>query len=111
MNTGRIWPSKSFHGLEIDSDQLGGTSERRQVKNSTAKCRLSYNQQRELSSLPETIEQLEMQIAECHDRMANPEFFRQDGTEIARQKTRLAERQDQLEAAYTRWEELENLAD
>ena len=46
-----------------------------------AKRRLSFKQQQELLELPATIERLESQIAELHDEMAQPDFYRQSGAE------------------------------
>ena len=59
-------------------------------------------------SLPATIEQFEQEIAELHQTMADPAFYKQDGQEIAAQQSRLANLEEQLSAAYARWEELES---
>ena len=71
------------------------------------KRRLSYKEQKELASLPETIERLESEIAELHEVMAKPEFYKGDGQEIALQTSRLQELEEQLTAVYARWEELD----
>jgi ABC transport system ATP-binding/permease protein len=78
---------------------------------SLRKRRLAYNEKRELESLPSTIETLDAEIAELHEVMARPEFYKQSPIEIARQQARLKELSQQLAAAYKRWEELETLAD
>jgi len=43
--------------------------------------------------------------------MADPEFYRRGGEEIARATARHEELGAELEAAYARWEELEALAE
>ena len=51
------------------------------------------------------------EIAELHDAMAQPDFYKQPSTEIARKQTQLKEFSRQLTDAYRRWEELESFAD
>jgi ATP-binding cassette subfamily F protein uup len=81
------------------------------AKRQPDKPRLAYKDKRELESLPSKIETLDAQIAELHELMANADFFRRPPAEIARQSTLLNELEQQLRDAYTRWEELEKLAD
>ncbi|NLF67808.1 MAG: ATP-binding cassette domain-containing protein [Candidatus Anammoximicrobium sp.] len=69
--------------------------------------RLTYREQQELAALPETISRLEAAIAELHRTLADPEFYKRPGEEIARQTARLRELDEQLVAAYHRWEALE----
>ncbi len=69
--------------------------------------RLSYREQQELAGLPETIEQVEAEIATLHDAMAAPEFYKRSGDAITRETNRLRELEAQLAKAYHRWEELE----
>ncbi len=75
-----------------------------------AKRRLSYSERRELDALPTTIEQCEAQIADLHRAMAEPQFYQQPGPQIAAEQARLVQLEEQLAAAYQRWEELEQLA-
>jgi ATP-binding cassette subfamily F protein uup len=72
--------------------------------------RLSYKEQQELASLPETIEQLEKDISAIHAAMADPAFYRQPGEQIARERSRLEEMETRLAAAYSRWAQLEEMA-
>lgn len=75
----------------------------------TTKKRLSYQDQRELGSLPAKIEKLETEIAEIHATMANPEFYKQPAETIATQTAELNSHEEELSAAYSRWEELESI--
>ncbi len=71
--------------------------------------KLSYREKQDLESLPARIEDLEREQAELHASMADPEVYRRgDGAEITRAKQRLAEIEEELEAAYERWQELES---
>jgi len=69
--------------------------------------KLSYNDRRELESLPERIESLEAEQTRLHERMADPAFYRQEGDAIAETKERLVAVEARLEEAYERWEALE----
>jgi ATP-binding cassette subfamily F protein uup len=81
------------------------------TRDQAGKRRLKFKEQQELAALPGRIEQLEAEIAALHDSMAQPEFYRQPGEQIAFAKTRLSELETQLTAAYHRWEELAELAE
>jgi ATP-binding cassette subfamily F protein uup len=72
---------------------------------------LSYKEKQELGGLPAKIEQFESEVAALHERMAQPDFYRQPGPEIAKEQARLAEIETNLAAAYQRWEELEERAE
>ena len=72
------------------------------------KKKLSYKEQRELESIPETIEKLEKQIAEFHETMASPDFYKKPGDEISQTQSKLEECNSELESIYQRWEELES---
>ena len=69
--------------------------------------RLSYAEQRELEGLPDRIEALEAQVAEVHQAMADPAYYRQDPAEIVKTNARLRSLDDELAEAYCRWEMLE----
>lgn len=72
--------------------------------------KLSFKEQRELDALPSQIELMEGQIAEFHRVMADPDFYKREGQEIARTQAELSEAELQLAAAYERWEALESRA-
>lgn len=76
----------------------------------TSVKRLSYKEQRELTSLPEKIEKVEAEIASVHETMADPAFYQQPGDAITKVNEQLKKLNDQLAAAYQRWEELEERA-
>ena len=69
--------------------------------------RLTYKEQRELEALPERIETLEAELAELHQRMADPTFYRQAPAAIIGVSNRLQSLQKEVAEAYRRWEELE----
>jgi ATP-binding cassette subfamily F protein uup len=65
--------------------------------------KLTYKEQRELESLPELIETLEVEQAQLQQRFAEPGFYQQPGPEIAKVTNRLEALHEQLQAAYARW--------
>ncbi len=73
--------------------------------------RLTYKEKLELASLPGVIERLEADIQRQHEAMADPEFYKLPGDEIARQTAALRQLDERLAEVFQRWEELEALAD
>ncbi len=74
---------------------------------STAPRKLTFKEQRELEQLPKQIESLEREQAALHEELADPEFYKHRGEEVAQANDRLAELEREITAAYTRWEQLE----
>jgi ATP-binding cassette subfamily F protein uup len=66
-----------------------------------------YKETRELEELPQRIESLEAQLAECTARMNDPAFYQQDSAAITQHNAAVARMQAELDTAYARWEELE----
>jgi ATP-binding cassette subfamily F protein uup len=73
--------------------------------------KLTHKEKQELAALPRRIEILEAQRRDLHDAMSNPAFYQRPGTEIAQDNARLSALEQELAAAYDRWEALETLAD
>ncbi len=73
--------------------------------------RLAYHEKRELESLPAKIETIDAEVAELHAHMAQPEFYKRPSSDIAQKQAQLKDLEQELAAAYRRWEELEPLAD
>lgn len=106
----------SFEGSERESGSATRASKPATAKNAEAKKpaakKLSYKDQRELDALPALIETLEKSQAELEEIMSQPEFYdNKDGSGRSVEETlkRVAEVQSQLERAFERWEELENI--
>ena len=71
--------------------------------------KLSFKEERELEALPERITTLEAEQEQIHSTLADPEFYKNAGPEVARLNSRLEELDAELLASYARWEELEAL--
>jgi ATP-binding cassette subfamily F protein uup len=80
----------------------------------SAPRKLSYKEQRalealkqELKELPGRIEALEAEQQALNARMSDPAFYQRESAEIALAASRARELEEELAAAYRRWEELE----
>ena len=71
--------------------------------------KLSYKLQRELDALPAKIEQLEQQIAALETEAADPGFYQQDSELVQNKLQQLTGLQEELEAAFERWAELDEM--
>ncbi|RTR33273.1 ABC transporter ATP-binding protein [Shewanella atlantica] len=71
--------------------------------------KLSYKLQRELEALPATMEQLEQEVEALQEKISAPEFYAQDQEKISLQLELLANKEQELEVCFERWEELESL--
>jgi ATP-binding cassette subfamily F protein uup len=69
---------------------------------------LGYQEQRELDGLPAAIASLEKEIAALHDAMAQPDFYKQPGQQIAERQRLLKDVESRLATSLARWEELES---
>ncbi|HVA51800.1 MAG TPA: ATP-binding cassette domain-containing protein [Pirellulales bacterium] len=72
--------------------------------------KLTHKEKQELAALPRRIETLEAERREMHEAMSNPAFYQRPGVEIAQDNAQLSALEQELAAAYDRWEALEALA-
>jgi ATP-binding cassette subfamily F protein uup len=84
------------------SPPIGGAPPARSVG------KLSYKESRELLDLPASIEALEREQREIHERMSQPGYHRSDLSGQRADGARLGGIEAELEAAYSRWEALES---
>jgi ABC transport system ATP-binding/permease protein len=71
--------------------------------------KLTFKEGKELETLPGIIESLEQEQKGIYAQMADPTFYKGLGDNIPRLQTRLDEIEEELKAAYARWEELEEI--
>ncbi|MBW2557350.1 MAG: ATP-binding cassette domain-containing protein [Deltaproteobacteria bacterium] len=76
----------------------------------TGPRKLTFKEQREREGLPDIIETLEARKQDLFAAIADPELYKTAGTKVAQLQTGLDELEQELEAAYARWELLEGLA-
>jgi ATP-binding cassette subfamily F protein uup len=70
----------------------------------------TFKEKRELEELPGRIDALETEQDELHAKMADPDIYKEgDGSLITTMKNRLEEIEGELETAYQRWEELDQI--
>lgn len=71
--------------------------------------KLSYNQQREYDALPKKIEELESGYEKLTAIVTDANFYQKEPAFVAEQLAKLKTVETEINAAYTRWEELENI--
>ncbi len=84
-------------------------AKRRERKRPSGPRKLTFNEKAELEGLEPRIEQLEAEREELFAQMADPEFYRGEGTNISAAQLRVKEVESELGEAYARWEELESI--
>jgi len=72
--------------------------------------KLSYKEKRELEELPDRIEELEGRVAELSEVLADPQVYQDPERDPAALNRELESLQAELDAAYRRWEELDEQA-
>ena len=85
-------------------------AEKPKAEKPAAKKKLSFKEQRELEQLPAKLETLEAAIAALQATMGTAAFYQQDSATITAKQAELAALEAELEQAFMRWEELEQLA-
>ena len=97
-------PSSKTKAAENSSNKI----KKNEVSNKPRPKKLSYKEKTELENLPHQIERMEADLDEIQKSLANPEFYKKEDRIIVSTNEKLAQLQTELEAAYNRWEELEN---
>lgn len=69
--------------------------------------KLTFKENRELDALPPLIESLEEEHDGLYDIMADPDFYRVEGSRVSTAKSRIEELEKEIAASYERWELLE----
>lgn len=85
---------------------LKGTPPLRAIR---PKAKFGFRQQKELDSLPQTIQALETEQEDLYRAMGDPDLYKNDKSQIVSKKERLEVVKKLLAESYTRWEELEQL--
>ncbi len=92
-----------------DKPATGKTAKpvQKEIKEKSQKKKISYKEQRDLDALPIKIEQLETELKQLHEQMAEPDFFQQEKNQIVKVQAALQQNEQALAESYKRWEELE----
>ncbi|MCK4761390.1 MAG: ATP-binding cassette domain-containing protein [Candidatus Aminicenantes bacterium] len=102
------WLRQGGSSAPAKKEKVAAIEEKERKKNARVR-KLTYNEERELAALPRRIEEMEQEREQLFDDMANPEFFKRQGDEIAAARARLADLEKELAGAYERWEYLEEI--
>ena len=96
-------PKQALETKQIEAEKIVPVPS----KPTPSKTKLSYKEQRELEALPALMEQLEAEQKRIEAQLADGSIFTQQPDLGVQLTTRLAEIEDELLTALTRWEELD----
>ncbi|RZQ55125.1 ABC transporter ATP-binding protein [Pseudoalteromonas phenolica] len=95
---------------QLEKQQVVQTAkEIKKDKNNNKSNKLSYKLKLELEQLPSKVEALELTLEEQQALVNDPEFFKKPQQETQVALNQLARIESELETAFARWEELEEL--
>ncbi len=100
---------KGERGRKSNQSSVISNQEKEKQQKRPKLRKITYKEQMELKELPGKIEILEKYQTELHDLMTDPGFYKQTGEVIAKTTEELKQIETELEAAYARWEKLEEL--
>ena len=106
------WQKQLLKEAKGKSELVNNASQKKPLQKTQSKKnpnRLGFNERRELEDMPERIEALESELQVLTSRMGSADFYSQEGEAIKLASQRLAELNEELEAAYLRWETLSRL--
>lgn len=106
------WQKQLLKEVKGKSELINNASQKKPLQKTQSKKnpnRLGFNERRELEDMPERIEALESELQVLTSQMGSADFYSQEGEEIKLASQRLAELNEELEAAYLRWETLSRL--
>jgi len=104
------WLKQRKEKAEPEKIKIGEEKQKKE-KPPPEKRRLSYKERLELQDLPQKIEALEKEKHELTATLSSPSFYAgKDAAKIRTVGDRLADLDAELETAYSRWNELEDLA-
>ncbi len=101
------------YGIAVTAAKRAGNGKakkkqpRERQQTEARKKKLSFNEQRELDTLPDTLEKLEAAASGLETALADPMLYSKDPTKHAATAAKLVEIQNALEQAETRWLDLE----
>jgi len=106
------WQKQLLKEVKGKSELVNNAYQKKPLQKTQSKKnlnRLGFNERRELEEMPERIEALESELQVLTSRMGSADFYSQEGEAIKLASQRLAELNEELEAAYLRWETLSRL--
>lgn len=103
------WVSQRLGAIEPAPVPDKTTREKKETAKPAQRKKLSNKEREELEKIPLRIEQLETEQKEIYQQIGQPQFYQQTSAEIARINQRLEVIKKELEIAFNRWQELEEL--
>ncbi len=108
--------SKQANGKRTNGKQSGSESAKETAKSESSSAappkpsasarKLTFKERYELEQLPQKIEAMESELAELHEKTAQPDYYKSAPAIQQTDRARIAELDQQLLTCYSRWEEL-----
>jgi len=70
------------------------------------KTKLTFNEKKELESMPQVIENKELRVRELYNIMADPQFYQNKGDSVKETKKELEDLEKEIESLYKKWDYL-----
>jgi len=103
----QAWKTRQYEQKQPKNAIKQTKNNEKPSKINKTRAKLSYNDQRELDTLPGKIEAMESEKAGIEERFCEPDYFSNDSEAYQRDQQRLADLEQQCTDAYARWEVLE----
>ena len=104
---GRLVESSGAHASDKPEAPTATPAPAKPAAQVQKKKKLSYKDQRELEAMPALIESLERRQQELEQTMAEPDFYQREHSQVQDVIPPLAAVQEEMEAAFERWAELD----
>lgn len=101
------WLRQKRESEALEKKRTSSKKNKSEPEKKEPSLKLTYQEKKELTKLPEKIEKLEAEQVALHEKMSDPQFYQQDKALIAKLTARLEELGTLLSDIYKRWEELE----
>lgn len=104
------WRNRNLNNLTADSNPAESKKTSVQDRPQSRQRKISFKEKQELEYLPERISALEEEISILQEKLADPEVYKNDAELVPEYSSRLQRAEAELETAFERWDELEQIA-
>ncbi|MCJ2376612.1 ABC transporter ATP-binding protein [Vibrio sp. ZSDZ34] len=103
----QVIESRGVDKIDKQTEKVAVEPQKKGLKVNSKPKKMSYKHQRELESLPGLLEKLEQEIEDLQSQVNDPQFFSKSVEITQPILDELSAKEQELEVAFERWEELE----
>ncbi|GAB6091277.1 ATP-binding cassette domain-containing protein [Spirochaeta dissipatitropha] len=104
------WRNRNLNNVAVDSNLSQNSKPPTQDRPQSRQRKISFKEKQELETLPDQISALEEEISVLQEKLADPEVYKNDAELIPEYSSKLQKAEAELESAFERWDELEQIA-